>query len=157
MRLLSVALMMSMVAVLAGCAGRAELIPNKDPALRKTSAEFAADAAKRHPYKASAPRGGQASARAQVGYVVDRLDIANNSDQAWTNVEIWMNGEYVVFLPVLEAKILKEISFNSFYNDKGQSFPIGNGKLFNREPVIVKKVELFRDGMLYDVPVQSAE
>ncbi len=157
MRLLSVALMMSMVAVLAGCAGRAELIPNKDPALRKTSAEFAADAAKRHPYKADAPRGGQASARAQVGYVVDRLDIANNSDQAWTNVEIWMNGEYVVFLPVLEAKILKEISFNSFYNDKGQSFPIGNGKLFNREPVIVKKVELFRDGMLYDVPVQSAE
>ncbi len=157
MRLLSTALVLSMTAVLAGCAGRAELIPNKDPALRKTAAEFAADAAKRHPYKADAPRGGQAAARAQAGYFLDRLDVANNSDQAWTDVEIWINGEYVVFLPVLEPKLLKQISFNSFYNADGKSFPIGNGKWLNREPVLVEKVEIYRDGQLYDVPVQSAE
>ncbi|HEX8342091.1 MAG TPA: hypothetical protein VF624_14390, partial [Tepidisphaeraceae bacterium] len=62
-----------------GCAGRAELIPNSDPALRKTAAEFAADAAKRHPYKADAPSGGQAKATAEIGYVLDRIDLLNTA------------------------------------------------------------------------------
>ena len=48
---------------LVGCAGRPSLIPNSDPALRKTSAQFASDAAKRHPFNAALPSGGTAKAK----------------------------------------------------------------------------------------------
>lgn len=146
-------------AFLAGCAGRAELIPNGDPSLRKTAAEFAADSAKRFPYKANAAQGGEADARAEIEYVLDRVRLINFSNQDWDNVEVWINGQYVVFLPKLECKAtlgdkaLKSIPFQSFYNDAGQSFPTSNGKWFmNRDPVIVQKIELYRDGKIFSVP-----
>ncbi len=154
---LSKLLIVLSLGILAGCAGRAEVWPNKDPALRKTAAEFAADAAKRHPYKATAPRGGDAMAGCEVGYVWDRLDISNFSESDWTDVELWINGEYVLFLPKLESKQLKSIPFQALYDDKGQSFPTGNGKWTARTPVIISKVELYRDGKLYDVKVRNPE
>jgi len=141
----------------AGCAGRAELWPNSDPALQKTSAEFAADSAKRFPYKADAPRGGQALARAEVGYFTDRVDIVNLSDTEWTNVELWINGGYVVFLPTMEAKVVKSIPFQAIFNDQGQSFPTHAGAWYKQQPLMITKVELYRDGKLYDVPVAAAE
>ena len=70
MRLASEILACVAVAILAAsCAGRASMIPNDDPALQKTAVEFAADAAKRHPFKADAPRGGEA-----VDLVVGQLE-----------------------------------------------------------------------------------
>ena len=60
----------------AGCAGRPSLIPNADKSLRRTSAQFAADAAKRHPYKSDAPRGGEAVGRAQIGVPPGEADVA---------------------------------------------------------------------------------
>jgi len=141
----------------AGCAGRAEIYPNNDPLLRKTSAAFAADAAKRFPFPANARQGGQAQARAEVGYFLDRVDVVNYSDTEWTNVELWINQSYVVFLPRMEPKVVKDIPFQAIFNDQGDSYPTHNGGFFNRSPVMVTKVQLYRDGTLYDVPVTTSE
>ena len=156
-RLPAILTLLTLVAPLAGCAGRAELYPNDDPLLRKTSTQFAADAAKRFPYKADAPRGGQALAQAETGYFLDRLYVTNLSDQEWTDVDVWINGMYVVHLPRLESKIVKNLPFQSLYNEEGNSFPTHNGSWYQFQPVMIDKVELYRDGKLYDVPVRTAE
>ncbi len=86
----------------AGCAGRPSLVPNSDPNLRRTSAQFAADAARRHPYKADAPRGGAAMGRAEYNLLMGTLQVLNYSDEGWDNVEIWGNRKYVCWLPKVE-------------------------------------------------------
>src|SRR5436190_23936549 len=91
-------MLLGLTGMLAGCAGRAEIFPNSEPALRHTAAEFAADAAKRFPYKADAPRGGTVQ-RAQVGYSVNKIEIENLGETDWDDVEIWVNKSYVVWLP----------------------------------------------------------
>ena len=142
----------AIVLIAAGCAGgRPALIPNPDKNLRKASAQFAADAAVRHPYKSQAPRGGEAVARAQVGYTLDRLDLVNLSADEWQDVEIWVNQKYVVHLPRIEPNTLKIIHFQMLYDDKGNYFPTNNKK------VLVDKVEVFKDGKMYDVPVRLAD
>ena len=146
-----VALLVAGGATLVGCAGRAELIPNDNPALRRTSAEFAADSAKRFPYKSAAPRGGTAKARAQFGYTVNRLEIVNLSDEVWNDVEIWLNGDYVVFLPAIKPNELQKIPFQAIFNDRGQSFPTDNSK------VLVNKVEIYTGGKMWDVSKQMAD
>lgn len=138
--------------IAAGCAGgRPALIPNPDKNLRKASAQFAADAAVRHPYKSEAPRGGEAVARSQVGYSLDRLDLVNLSADEWQDAEIWVNQKYVVHLPRIEPNTLKIINFQMLYDDKGNYFPTNNKK------VLVNKVEVFKDGKMYDIPVRLAD
>lgn len=139
--------------VTVGCAGRAELWPNSDPALRRTSAEFAADSAKRFPYKANAPRGGTALGRAQVGYTLNKIEIVNNGPEDWNDVEIWLNKQYVVHLPVLKARAGKvtSIPFQAIFNDQGHSFPTDNTK------TLINKVEVYYGGKMYDVPCQLAD
>ena len=139
------------VAVLAGCSGRPSLIPNPDKSLRKTSSQFAADAAKRHPYKKDAPRGGEAVARAQVGYTLNQLDVVNLSQEPWNDVEVWVNQKYVVFVPVMEPNKLKTLNFQMLFDDQGNYFPTENKK------TLVTKVEVFRDGKMYDVPVKLGD
>src|SRR3982751_6123330 len=78
-----------------GCAGRPSLFPNSDKNLQKTSTQFAADAAKRHPFNENLPSGGDAVGRAQVGYSLDVIEIWNASDEDWKDVEIWANRKYV--------------------------------------------------------------
>ena len=134
-----------------GCSGRPALIPNPDPNLRKASAQFAADAAVRHPYKSDVPRGGEAIARSQVGYALDRLDLVNLSQEPWKDVEIWVNQRYVVHLPKVEPNTLKIINFQMLYDEKGNYFPTDNKK------VLVDKVEMYKDGKMFDVPVRLAD
>ena len=143
---------------LPGCAGRAEIVPNADPALRKTAAEFAFDAAPRFPYPADAARGGEAMGQAEVNYVFDRIDLVNYSPADWTDVEVWVNGEYVLFLPAIEGNggpdgatpgPVKKLPFRAFYGQGGTSMPTIN--------FYVDKVELRRDGKLYDVRQRMAE
>src|SRR6266550_3658362 len=105
---------------LIGCAGRPEIIPNSDKSLRKTSAEFAADAAKRFPYPADAPRGGRAAARAQVGYSLNKIEIVDQDTADWNDVDVWVNQSYVVHLPVMQKQVLKSLPFQMIYNDKGK-------------------------------------
>lgn len=137
--------------IIAGCSGRPTIIPSADKSLRKSSAEFAADAAKRHPYKSDAPRGGEAVARSTVGYTLNQLDVVNLSDEQWDDVEIWVNQQYVVFLPHMEPKKLKTIAFQMLFDDKGSYFPLNNSK------VQVKKVEAYRGGKMYDIPVKLGD
>ena len=134
-----------------GCSGRPSLIPNSDKNLRKSSAQFAADAARRHPYKSDAPRGGEAVARATVGYMLDQLDIVNLSPDAWDNVEVWVNQNYVVFVPRMDPHKLETINFQMLFDDKGEYFPINNKK------TLINKVEIYRDGKMYDVPVKLGD
>ena len=135
-----------------GCAGaRPTHIPNPDKNLRKASAQFAADAAVRHPYKSEIPRGGEAIARAQVGYALDRLDVVNLSQEEWADVELWVNEKYVVHLPKVEPSRLKIINFQMLYDGKGNYFPTDNKK------VLVSKVEVYKDGKMFDVPVKLGD
>ena len=144
-----------LLALLSGCEGRVSLFPNSDPELRKAPPEFAADAAKRFPYKGSAPMAGEAAARASVDYGLDVLQLTNISDQDWSNVELWINKQYVVFLPKVEkgAQSLKTINFQMLFNDHGQSFPTNNIPVDNQ----VHSVEVLRDGKLYAVRTQLAD
>ncbi len=139
------------MALAAGCAGRPSVFPNSDKSMRRSSTQFAADAAKRHPYKSDAPRGGEAVARSQVGYTLNQLDVVNLSNEDWTDVEIWVNGKYVVFIPRMERNKLKVINFQMLYDANGMYFPVNNKK------VHVNKVEALRDGQMYDIPLRLAD
>jgi hypothetical protein len=86
-----------------------------------------------------------------VGYTLNRLDIVNLSDEDWSDVEVWVNQGYVVHVPLMKAHELKRLNFQMLYNDNGQYFPVDNSK------VLVKSVELYRDGKMYTVPVQLAD
>ena len=137
---------------LAGCTGQVSMFPNADPALRKTPAQFAADAAKRT-YPDMDPLPGTDVARVQVGYQVDALDIANLSDQDWNDAEVWLNRRYVVTIPFVQAKSprVKQLNFRMFYDSDGNSFPTNN----NREQV--EQVDLYVNGQLYSVPFRQSD
>ena len=133
-----------------GCAGRVSLFPNSDTSLRKTPAQFAADAARRA-YPADAPKAGQADGQAQVAYELDRVELVNLSQEDWTDVEVWLNRDYVVYLPKLEAgtQRVKTLDFRMFYDSQGNSFPLTK--------VVVKDLELVRGGKVYTIPFRQAD
>jgi hypothetical protein len=151
-RSLGVALLF-MVLCTAGCAGRTSVLPNSDPALRKPSTYFAADAAKRHPYPIDAPKAGDALARAQVGYTMNKIELLNLSDEDFKDIDVWVNQKYVVHIPNLKAKRgrVTSIDFQMLYDDKGNYFPTSNIK------TLVNTVEIHRDGKMYKVPLQLAD
>jgi hypothetical protein len=134
-----------------GCSQRAWWTPPEDPALRKKTHEFKADAAKRFPYKAGAPRGGQADARAEVGYDLNQISLINFSKEEWTDVEIWVNKSYVLYLPKMEPGKVKRINFQMLFNAQGKNFPLDNRK------TLVENVEILRNGTIYDIPVKLGE
>ena len=138
-----------------GCSGRPSLLPNSDPALRKTSAQFAADAARRHPFKADLPSGGAANGRAQVGYGLDTVEVLNLSGEDWDNVEVWINRRYVVSVPRIAAggQRVKTLNFQMFFDERGHSFPVDN-----RVPErMVRQLEMVRGGQVYSIPVTLAD
>jgi len=147
-----VGIMAGMLAMVStGCSGRPSLIRNSDPELRKSSAQFAADSATRFPYPADAPAGGEAVARAQVGYTLNQLEIVNLSEEEWKDVEVWVNSTHVVFIPTMQPGRLKTLPFQMIFDDKGNYFPLSN------KQVLVNKVEILRDGKLYNVRVAQAD
>ena len=75
----------------------------------------------------------------------------NFSDEAWVDADLWVNGKYVVHLPTVATKQLKSINFQMLFDDSGHYFPISNMKTH------IDKIEIFRDGKLYDVPVRLAD
>ncbi len=131
---------------LAGCSsdGAPSLFPNPDANLHKNSAEFAADAAKRN-YESDAPRGGAAEARAQYELSHRRIDLVNLSKEDWSNVEVWVNQKYVVFVPEMQADIDKKLDFEMFYDQDGHHFDTQGGK----NPL--QTLEICKDGTLYSV------
>jgi hypothetical protein len=143
------------LATLAGCAGRPSLIPNSDPALNKTSAQFASDAAKRHPFNASLPSGGTARGRAQVGYGRDTIEIVNLGTEDWQNVELWANRKYVVFVPRIRAGAdrVTTVNFQMMFDENGHYFPLDN----STPQRMVRQLEIVRDGSIYTVPFAQAD
>jgi len=128
---------------LAGC-HNATWLPNTDGALNKPAKEFAADATSRFPYPADAPRGGEFKARAEVGYDANVINLANFSGGTLTDVELWVNKQYVIFLPSVEQGRAKFIPFKVIYNDKNEHLP--------ESGVYVDTLEIKVGGTMYDVP-----
>ena len=135
-----------------GCAGRVSLLPNSDKTLNRTPAQFASDAAKRT-YPAELPDGGAAEARAWVAYDANNIQILNNSEEDWNDVEIWVNHKYVVCAPRIEAgkKRVKTITFMMLYDDQGNAFPTDNRKQ------MIESLELIKADTKYSIPLAMAD
>jgi len=152
-----IGVVMAVVAVLllGGCRGSASLIPNPDPALRRSTEEFAADAVRRFPYKADAPRGDakETPARAQVQYgLADQIELVNLSEtEDFENVEVWVNKTHVVYLPRMEKKITKRLPFRIIYDDHGGYFKV------TKEQPRVSTLEIYRNGKMYTVQADTAD
>jgi hypothetical protein len=139
------------IAVLAGCESKyASTLPQKDPALRKTRLQFAVDAAKRA-YPADAKRERTYDLRVQVGYSLNVIEIANLTNQDWTDLDVWVNKRYVIHVPSIKAHQLERLWFHGIFDSNGNSFPTDNSK------VLVNTVEVFKDGVLYDLPPHLAD
>src|SRR5688500_4225302 len=134
-----------LLATMAGCEGRPTVFPNPDPQLRKTSTQLAADAARRHPYPAEAPRVKQNQARAQVAYSLNRLEVLNFSGADWDGVEVWVNRKYVCYVPRMQNGKLKEVHFPMLFDESGKYFPFDNTK------VRIESVELYRAGTVNEI------
>ena len=139
--------------ILAGCEGRPTLFPNSDPGLRRTSTEFAADAAKRFPYPGETAKAGEAAGRAEVDLMLAQIQILNSSDDDWKDVDVWVNKSHVCHVPLIAKgkQTVKTIAFAMMYDEKGNYFTTQNGK----NPL--NRVEIFREGKLYTVPVRLAD
>jgi hypothetical protein len=124
--------------------GRPTIIPNADANLRKTSTEFAADAAKRS-YESDAPKANVTIARAQYSLLEERFDLANLTNWNWKNVEVWVNQRYVVDVPQLAANSGEGLNFQMFYDNQGHHFDTDWGN----NPI--KSVQIYADGKMYDV------
>ena len=148
---------LTLAGALIGCEGRPAIIPNKDASLRRTSAQLAADSAKRT-YQAEAPKGGEVAGRAEVDYTLKAVHLANLSPDDWDNVEVWINQKYVVYIPKLPHDVkgsgYRHLNFQMFYDQNGQHIPI---TAFGISKIRVEKVELAMDGKMYDVPVRLAD
>ena len=136
----------AVVALLAGCTTRPTFFSNADPALRKTSAQFSADAAKRN-YETDAPRSGTANGAAEVDYGIHRLSIVNSSSEDWKDVEIWLNKKYVIFIPVVPAQAahVEMLDFKNIFDQNGNSFPTDSAV------TPIDTVEMFKDGKIYSL------
>lgn len=131
--------------VLAGCRN-ATLFPNTDGTLNKPAKEFADDAQTRFPYPATLDHVGAIKGLAEIGYDANVINLGNYSGAAWTDVDLWVNKQYVLHLATVESDKAKLIPFKLFYNDSAQHFP-ENG-------TYVKTLELKKDGVIYAVPTQ---
>jgi len=132
--------------LLPGCSydGRPSLIPNADPTLRKSSTEFAADAAKRS-YPMDAPRGSDVIARAQYNLMEKQFEVANLSGSDWQNTEFWINQKYVVNVPQFNHNSGKTLDFGLFYDAEGHHFDTD----FGSNPV--RTLQIYQGGKMYDV------
>lgn len=141
------------LSVLSGCAGGPAIFPNADPNLRRSPTQFAADAAKRHPYKAAAPHVGDAPVRAQYDVTFGNLQLLNYGSDDINDVEIWLNQNWVIWLPKLEKgkEQVKVIPFQMIYDDSGNPFSTENGK----NPIT--SVELYTGGKIYNVVSKMAD
>ena len=139
------------LSLLVGCQGRGALIPPSDPDLKKTAAEFAADSAK-HSYPENAPRGGDLQALASIDYgVFNRIEIMNLSDEDLPDLEVWANEKYYFHVTKWPKRSLKKINFATLYDRDGRPFPMDNNKRR------ISKIEVLKDGKLYNVPTKLAE
>lgn len=134
-----------------GCDGMPALIPNSDPALRRSSASFAADAAKRV-YETSAQAQPDTEARAKYELIFKQVDLTNiSTNDEWDNVEVWINRKYVVFIPKVSPSTDVTLNFQMFFDSDGNHFETDSGQ----NPI--KSIDIYRNGTMYSVPMHVAE
>jgi hypothetical protein len=129
-----------------GCVKNATLIPNADGTLNRTATSFAAQAVKLFPYPAQAQPGGEIRMRAEVGYMWNVLTLSNFSGKNWEGAQLWINQRYVVQLDSIEQGKAKQVAFKMIYNDQGEHLP--------HKGIVIETVQLYKDGMIYDIPKQ---
>jgi len=139
--------------VFCGCADRPTIFDNPDPNLRRSSSELRGDAIMRFPYKQEAPKDREIQARAQVAYALNRMEVLNFSGRDWEDVEVWVNQKYVCHVPKMQSGQLKEIHFPMLFDQAGNSFPMNS----NKGKMLVRSVEILRDGKMYQLTVEAAE
>lgn len=148
MKLHWIALCLAVMTV-AGCTDKPSLFPNSDPKLRKTKAEFAEEAKKLFPYPG--PAAETANGAAEIDVEFDKVRLTNLSDTDWLNIDLWVNGGYVVHVPKIEAKGgVRTLDFQMIYNAKGDHLPTNNDK----HPVTLIEIRL--NGVMYKVPHRFA-
>jgi hypothetical protein len=130
------------VGIVAGCTNQPGLFPNSDPRLRKTSTQFAADAARRH-YEADAPTTTPTYAQAQIDYQTKNISLENLTDTDWTNVEVWIDQKFVLFIPVMEKQTAKSLTFDMFFDSDGNFFTE-----YGQTP-LKPTIDIYRDGKLF--------
>ncbi len=131
-----------------GCSERAVLIPNFDPSIDKKLSTLRSESAACFPYNAAADRGAELPMRAELGYTFNQITLVQFSGQTWDNVQLWINGTYVIHLDRLESRDLKRLSFKLFMDESGMHFPLNN------EAVRVEKLEIKKDGVFHPVHAQ---
>jgi hypothetical protein len=136
-----------------GCTDRPTIFDNPDPNLRLSTSELRGDALARFPYKEEVPRAREIKARAQVAYPLNRVELVNFSEGDWGDVEVWVNRKYVCHVPKMQSRKLKEIHFPMLFDEKGNSFPMNS----NKGKMLVKSVELLRDGKMYQLTVETTD
>ena len=138
--------------LLVGCTTRPAFLPNPDPSLKKPNAEFKADAADRH-YEASAPRAGDADGAVEIDYAVRRLSLIDSSATDWDNVELWVNHQYVILVPHVQANAARAelLNFNSIFDTQGNALPA------DATASPIRSVELFMGGKMYHLNTQLAD
>lgn len=151
-RLLTAAALLAALAAVAltgGCSGQVSMLPNSNKELRKTPAQFAADAAQRHPFPAELPEAGEAEARAQVDYQFDTVELVNLSGEDWTDVDVWVDRTHVVHVPTLRGggKRTTTLHFQMMFDAQGNHYPTKNSSAERQ----IRRLELVRDGKVYHV------
>jgi len=144
------AALVALGAVLAGgCTDTPGMLRNQDASLRRPTSVIRADAAQRV-YPSEAPRVRGLASRSQIGYMAKTVEVANLSTEDWENVEVWVNKQFVVFLPRIEKGTLRAIPFDAMFDRDGRHIP-KNSRTF-----VVETVEVFMGGKLHDVKVTVA-
>ncbi len=134
----------------AGCTKNATVLPNADATLNKSAAQFRAEAAAVHPFPADAPVVGEIAGRANVGYTYNQITVTNFSGTDWVDVQIWLNGQYVVPIERIETGTIRRLSFKFFYNEVGERFPLSN------RVTRVESMDIFVNGVRYKLPFEMA-
>ena len=138
---------------MAGCTDRTTIFANPDPNLRLTASELRGDSFGRFPYKDDAPKVREPKVRAQVIYPLNRMELVNFSGGELDDVEVWVNRKYVCHIPKMQDRQLKEVHFPMLFDEKGNNFPMNS----NKGQMIVKNVEILRDGKMYQLTVETAD
>jgi hypothetical protein len=134
---------------LVGCGDKPSLFPNSDPKLMKSKTEFAEEAKKLFPYPGPATE--EVIGAAQIDVEYDKIRLTNFSTEEWRNIDLWVNGSYVMRVPKVEAKEgIRTLDYQMIYNAKGEHLPTNN------EKYRVEKVEIRKNGVMCKVPVKLA-
>jgi hypothetical protein len=128
---------------------RATILPSDVPSLNRPASQLASDAKARFPFPIDFERGGETAGRVEVGYSLNSLNLLNYSGQPWTDVDLWINRQYVVNLSNVPSNKLIAINFKHLFNESGSHFPTNN-RLMK-----VQRVELRQGVRVFDLPVQA--